>query len=183
MRRRAIGWLVLLTSSHAWGWEPPHDVKAADALAAAELAFVGRVVRLRETLRRGTEAMGIADVAVSLCLVGQRCEGAHAIEVAFTADTRGRDETEPGGPATATSFALGAEYLFTFRKPGAAARPRFWTDMRQAYDIAFLVRRPAGKAGLELVNVVLGCPWSAPSGAQRADVEQLRAWATRKAPR
>jgi hypothetical protein len=185
MRKRAIGWLVLLASTqpHAWAWEPPHDVKAADALAAAELAFVGRVVRLREKQRRGTEALGIADVAVSVCLAGKRCEAEGTIEVAFTADTRGRDETERGGPATAASFALGAEYLFTFKKPGTASLPRFWTDMSQAYDIAFLVRRPAGRTGLELVTVVLGCPWPARSGPERVEVEQLRAWAARRAPR
>src|SRR3954466_8258804 len=46
--------------------------------------------------RRGPEALGIADVAVSVCLAGKRCEAEGTIEVAFTADTRGRDETERG---------------------------------------------------------------------------------------
>jgi hypothetical protein len=191
MTRRLGVWLTLLlmialVGAEARAWEPPTNVTVARAIGTAELAFVGRVVRVQETQRKGTEAMGIATVAVSSCVVGTKCQAVAAIEVAFTAATRGRDEAD-GAPASSADFALGKEYLFTFKKPGSEPRPRFWTDYAKAYDVAFLVTAPskqspdAGANTLVFANMYKLCPW--PGAGEKLALEQLRALAaSRSAP-
>jgi hypothetical protein len=178
--------LIGLAGVEARAWEPPTHVTVAQAIGTAELAFVGRVSRVQETQRKGTEAMGIATVAVSLCLVGTRCQGESAMEISFTAATRGQDEAD-GPPASSADFALGKEYLFTFKKPGSASRPRFWTDYAKAYDVAFLVSAPAKQApdaGTNVrgfANMYRLCPW--PGRGEEISIEQLRAMAAdRSAP-
>jgi hypothetical protein len=173
--------MVGLMGAEARAWEPPTNVTVARALGTAELAFVGRVVRVQETQRKGTEAMGIATVALSMCLVGTRCQKESTIDVLFTAATIGRDETDPGGPADSADFALGKEYLFTFKKPGSGTRPRFWTEYATAFDVAFLVTAPsrrganAGSDVLGFTNMYKLCPW--PGQGEKIAIEQLRALA------
>lgn len=169
--------LVVLAASLGLPWAAravtPCHRSAPDAIAAAELVFVGRIVAVRELERqppcRWTFA---AEVVVYRCLVGAACKR-EAVALRFPAETCAEN-------GLGADLQVGVEYLFALRRD-AASRGEVEFDTRwggSCTDMAYTLRPP-----LEPVEDLAAATWhlesiwrmGTPVTASLADVERWAA--------